>query len=263
MNAASGDERLPRSVGGLIDFAYAAYAARAPLYLGLALAAFAVQATLEYVTPAVKLDSPQAVTKLYALEYTAIFVDAFIVAAVAAGAGASVSGSGATWSRIAGAAVERWLPLVAISLLVQAVIDTTIPLSALGRLPDPPWAAIFTAPVIWLVWGILGLAAPIAALSGKRPALAVFDGLWQAVSLSLHPANAARLCIVAFVSILPFLLQAVALDVLMQHHVARPIFWSNVPIDALTVGPLAAVQTAFALDFARRAGRLERPRSGD
>ncbi len=41
---------------------------------------------------------------------------------------------------------------------------------------------------------------------------------------------------------------------LTQHHVPRPFFWSDVPIDALTIGPLAAIQTAFALDFVRRMG---------
>ncbi len=259
MNAAAGDERLPPSVGGLLEFASAAFASRAPLFLGLALAAFAIQLVVEYATAAPKLGTPQGDMKVSLLEYTAIFVDAFIVGAVAAGTGARLAGSGVTGRHVVGVAVQRWLPIVAISMLVQAVVESTNALSAVGGLPDPPWIAIVTAPAVWILWGMLSLAAPIAAISGKRPAMAVFDGLWQAVSLSLLTANLGRLCFVAFLSIAPLLLQAVALDVMIAHHVARPLFWANVPIDALTVGPLTALQTAFALDFARRAGRLEQP----
>ncbi len=128
-------------------------------------------------------------------------------------------------------------------------------------MPDPPWAAIVTAPAVWLLWGILALAAPIAALDGKRAGLAVFDGLWQSLALSMRPANVGRLCFIAFVSIVPSLLQSLGADLAIQHHVARPIFWSAIPIDVITVGPLAALQTAFALDFARRAGgSIEAPR---
>jgi hypothetical protein len=41
--------------------------------------------------------------------------------------------------------------------------------------------------------------------------------------------------------------------------VPRGFFLSNFPLDALLTGPLAALQTAFALDFARRAGRTGAP----
>lgn len=263
MSAASDGERLPHSVGGLIDFALAAYAARGRLYLLLALAAFAVQAGIEYATPAPKLGTPQGDVKLLVLDYAAVFLDAFIIAAVAVGTGSRVTRADASNGRILGAAVQRWLPVAVISVLVVGVQQFTLPLSALGSLPDPAWAALLTAPLTWLLWGMLSLAAPIAALSGKRSGLAVIDGLWQAVTLSLHPRNGLRLCAVAFASIVPSLLQSLASDAMMQRHVPRPIFWSNVPIDALTVGLLAALQTAFAVDFARRAGRLEEPPRSD
>ncbi len=259
MSPSAEHEHLPQSVGGLIDFAYASFAAHAPLYVLLAAAAFAVQALLEYAIPAARADSTQGALKEIVLLDTAVFVDALVIAAVAVGAGARLAGTSASGVRITAAAVERWLPLVAIGIVIQLVEMSTYQLSALGALPDPPWLAVLTAPLVWLVWGMLALALPIAALSGKRPLHAVFEGLWQSMTLSAHPANFGRLCFVAFVSIVPSLLQAMAVDAALQHHVPRPFFWANVPIDALTVGPLAALQTAFALDFARRAGRLEQP----
>jgi len=260
VNRSDADERLPRSVGGLIDFALASYGRYAGLYVLLAIAAFGLEALIEYATPAPALGSPQGQIKVTVLAYTAIFVDAFIIGAVAAGAAARVRGTAVRAPRVLAAGVERWLPLIAIGMIVQSVTDLTSPLSALQALPDPPWLAILTAPLIWLLWGMLSLAPPIAALDGRPIGIAVFDGLWQSLALSLHPANVGRLCFIAFVSILPALLQSLAIDAAMQHHVPRPIFWSEIPIDVLTVGPLAALQTAFALDFARRAGgRLEAP----
>jgi len=252
-------ERLPKSVGGLIDFAYASYAAHAPLYLALAAGALVAQAVLEYAIPAAPADTTQGALKLIVLLDASVFVDALIIAAVAVGAGARLATAEATSRRIAGAALERWLPLVAIGIVVQLVQLNSFAFSGLGPLPEPRWIALFTAPLVWLLWGVLALAPPIAALSGRRPLYAVLEGLWQAVTLSAHPANYWRLCFVAFISILPSLLQAIAFDASVAHHVARPYFWANVPIDAVTVGPFAALQTAFALDFARRAGRLEHP----
>ena len=69
-----------------------------------------------------------------------------------------------------------------------------------------------------------------------------------------------RLCVLAAILILPSVLQTVLQNVLVQQHVARAFFWANAPIDALTIGPMNAMATTFALDFARRAGLLEGPK---
>jgi len=44
----------------------------------------------------------------------------------------------------------------------------------------------------------------------------------------------------------------VAADQLALRHIGCVAFWSDVPIDELTVGPLQAVFTVFYLDFVRR-----------
>jgi hypothetical protein len=103
------------------------------------------------------------------------------------------------------------------------------------------------------------LASPFVALAPDRRVFSVVAGLVHAFTTSLHRANLLRLCVLAVLTLLPTVLQAVAFNALVAHHAARPIFWSDVPIDVLTVGPLAAIQTAFALDFARRAAVTEQP----
>jgi hypothetical protein len=248
------DDRLPPSVGGLVDFAAAAYAERAGLYVALAVAIFVIQCGVEFAIPGAKLGTPQADVKLIVLQYTALVVDAYVIAAVALGVGMRAAGETVSPRRIAAGAAERWLPVLITGVFAFSVFVVTAPFSALGALPNPPALALLTAPLVWLLWGVFALAQPIAALSGERPVFAVIAGITRAVAWSLRSRNFARLCIVAFVSIMPNLLQTIAYDVMLQHGVARPIFWADVPVDALTVGPLAAVQTVFALDFARRAG---------
>jgi hypothetical protein len=253
VNEAPEVERLPASIGGLVDFAFASYAGRAVLYVGLAVAVFAVGCAVEIAIPAAKLGTPQANVKLAVFEYASLFADSFVIAAVALGVAARLAGDQVSSRHVAAAALARWLPVLATYVIVQTVIDLTVPLSGLGPLPDPAALSVLTAPLVWLIWGMLSLAMPIAALADERPAFAVFAGLTRAVSFSLRSSNLPRLVVVAFISIVPYLLQVIAQDVLLQHHVDRPLFWANVPIDALTIAPVAALQTVFAIDFARRA----------
>lgn len=254
MNEAPEVERLPASIGGLVDFAFASYAGRAVLYVGLAFAVFAVESAVEFALPAAQLGTPRGEIKQAVLEYAALFADAYVTAAVALGVAARLAGDQVSSRHLAAAALARWLPVLATSVIVQAVVDVTRPLSGLVRpLPDSAALVILTAPLVWLIWGMLSLAMPIAALADERPAFAVFAGLTRAVSFSLRAANLPRLVVVAFISIVPTLLLAVVLDAMLQHHLDRPIYLSIAVIDALTIGPVAALQTVFAIDFARRA----------
>jgi len=259
VNAAEDNTTFPESIGGVVDFALASYARRAPYYLALALLVFAVGTVVEVALPAAPVDSEPGQLKLIVFDYTSTFVDAYVIAAVAIGLGTRLTNGAASSRRVAAAAAERWLPVLTIEILLLLVEQVTQPFSALGPLPDYRVLLIATAPLVWLLWGIVSLAAPIAALSGDSPMSAFFTGLTRAVMFSLRGSNFGRLCIVAFASIVPSLIQTIVYDLLVQQHVPRPIFWANIPVDALTVGPVAAIQTAFALDFARRAGMLEKP----
>src|ERR1700724_1116838 len=89
----TGDEkRLPTTIGGLVDLAFAAYVERAPLYLGLALAAFALQAAVEFALPAWKVDTREGTIKALTLQYLAVLLDSVIIAAVALGVATRVAG---------------------------------------------------------------------------------------------------------------------------------------------------------------------------
>ncbi|GAC1579303.1 MAG: hypothetical protein NVS3B7_13260 [Candidatus Elarobacter sp.] len=262
MSTAIDEKRLPASTGGLVEFAFGSYARRAPLYLVLALVSFAAGCIVELALPAAKLGSPQAAVKLAVFQYVSMFADAIVVAAVAIGVGTRVAGENASPRTIALAAATRWLPVVATTIITQFAVDLTAPISGFGAVPDAPSAAlmIVTAPLTWLAWGALGIAAPMAALSTDRPATAVVSSIVRALSLSFKRTNLARLGFLALVSIVPNMLAVIFFHQL-EHRIERSVFWAQIPIDALAVGPLAALQTVFALDFSRRAGDPDAPRT--
>jgi len=259
VNAADEGDRLPPSIGGLIGFGLRAWAANAPLFLALQLGVFAAYAIAEVVVPAATLSSPQGQFKQYVLVYTGLFADALVVAAAAFAVAARSAGAQTSARVLTGAAIDRWLPVIAVSFIAQSVVFLTSALSGLGPQSEPRALQYFTAPFVWLLWGILGLTGPFVALGADRRAFSVIVAFVHAFTTSLHRANLVRLAVLAIITVLPSVLLNVTYDALVAHHVARPIFWGQVPIDALTIGPLAALQTAFALDFARRAGGIEAP----
>lgn len=248
-----GDDRLPPSIGGLIDLAFATYGERAPLYAGLAGLLFALCTALEFLWPA----HGDAGARGIAGAFLDVFMQALVIAAVALGIGTRVgTGETAQPRALLGGALGRWLPVLGAMMIVQFTVIWTLQAGAIGPIDDPV-LTVFSAPVTWLLWGALGLAGPCAALNGDRPALAILTGFGRALMLGLRAVNLRRLCVVAGATVAPMLLQTVLFDVLQRRGVGHADFWANIPIDALIVGPLAALQTVFALDFARRTGRIE------
>ncbi len=254
MNETGDIPQLPRTIGGLLGFALRAWAANGWFYLALQIGVFAAYTLAEIVLPAAAASSRQGQFKEVVLICTGLFADAFVIAAVAIGVAARGAGTRAPSSALATAAIERWLPLIAVGALAQYLIFATADLSGLGPPSEPRFLQFATAPIIWIFWAILGLAAPFVALSANRRPFSVIIGFARAFTTSLHRGNLLRLCVLAIVTVLPTVLQTIAESALIAHHVARPFFWANAPIDALTIAPLAAVQTAFVIDFARRAG---------
>ena len=257
MNAADEGEQLPPSTAGLVRFALRAWAANAPLYLALQLGVFAAYSIAEVVVPAATVESPQGQFKQWVFLYTGLFADALVVAAVAIGVAARGVAAHTSARVIMGAAIDRWLPVIAVSLVAQSVVYLTYASSGLGPPSEPRILQYLMAPLVWILWGILGLTGPFVALGPNRRAVSIVAAFVHAFTASLHRANLLRLCVLALITVLPNILQAVAFHALVAHHVTRSFFWANFPIDALTVGPIAAMQTAFALDFARRAGAID------
>ena len=252
MNGTLEDEHLPRSVGGLLGFALSAWAANARLYLALALGVIAAYTIAEFAITPAAASTPLGEFKVYVLQYTGLFADALVVAAVALGVATCATGTSAPSGAIAAGAVERWLPVIAVTFLAQAIVALTSLFSGLTQPPEPRALVFLTAPVVWILWGILSLAGPFVALGSTRSPLAVMVGFARAFTVSLRRGNLLRLCVLAVVMVLPSVFETLLQNALMQGHVDRAIYWANAPIDALTVGPLTAIATAFALDFVRR-----------
>jgi hypothetical protein len=257
VNDAGDDDRLPPTIGGLIDLGLAAWAQRAPLYVGLSTGMFVLCGAIETLWPA-RTESAAAIKELV-LIYTELFALAFVIAAAALGVATRVSGESVSARTLLTGALERWPAVLGAIIVVLLVVMVTGPFAALGKLPDPPLLALLTAPVIWLLWGVVNLAGPIAALSGDRPLIALLASFPRAIALSLRRGNLVRVCVLGFVTIVPTLIASILFDVLGKRGASHVTFWANLPVDAITAAPVAAIQTAFALDFARRAGTADDP----
>jgi hypothetical protein len=248
-------DRLPTSIGGLIDLAFAVCRERAGLYVGVSLAVVVCCGAFEWLWPG---DSTREIKKTIVVQLADLFTDALAIATVALGVGGRLAGADASSRTLLLAGIDRWLPALGAMTLAQFVVAFTGPLGAIDTPRNDPTTWLAT-PLVWLLWGALSLAPPMAVLSTDRPALAIITGFARALMNALRVVNLGRLCIVAFVTIIPFLLQSLLFDTLLARHVAHAWFWANIPIDALTVVPLGALQATFALDFARRVEATKRP----
>ena len=251
MNGGENAERLPPGIGALIDVAWRAYLERAWVYLLLAGGAFAVCGLVEVAAPA----TTNTDVHTLALLVVSFIADAFIVTLVALGVGVHVADERPALRTMLRGAFYRWPAVTGALLLAQVLIEFTLSAGGIGPL-DEPWT-LALAPVTWLLWGALGLAGPLAALSADQPAIATFTGFGRSLLLSFRVVNLARLAVVAFATVVPLLLESMLTDVFHRRGIPHDAFWANLPIDCVTVGPLAALQSVFALDFARRAGRLD------
>jgi hypothetical protein len=257
VNAAGDGERLPTSIGGVVDLALEAYLERAPLFALLAGGLFAVCAAVELPWSAPNENA--LAIRLWVVELVEVVLIAFVVAAVAQSIAGRLAGDRPTAGALLRGALVRW-PNVAFALvLVQCVLVITGPSGGLeGTLDDP--VTLLLAPVVWLFWGALSLAGPLTALGADRGLLGALTAIVRGLVFGFRAVNLPRMALVALATVAPTLLEEVLYDAASHHGLAHAAFWSAVPLDALTVGPLAALQTAFALDFARRATRPNRPR---
>lgn len=250
MNAAPNELRLPASAGGLIDLAAAALAERAGLYALLSLAIFVAAGIVQLAWH--PHGDAETVVKDAVLEYVQLFGIAYVIAVVALAIGARAAGETPATRTLLEAATARYLPVLAAVVVVQFASDDTAVLAGFGPLPDQPAILFVTAPVTWFVWGVINLAGPYAALGRRRSGMALIEAFVHAVGAAFRAQNFARLCLVAFVTIVPNVVAQVLFDVLSHRGVPGAAFWAAVPVDAIAIAPIAALQTVFALDFARR-----------
>ncbi len=254
MNGADDTERLPSAIGPLVDLALHAYGRTFLLASLLSLGVFVVTGLAELAMPS-HMDPNLRVLGLILVELLGC---GFVVAVVALSVAADVAGTRLGRRTLLRGAAYRWAGVFGATLFAWATYDLTGLAGAIT--PDADAGALILAPVTWLLWGAVGLAAPIAALSPDLPVLAAFTAFGRSLMLSLRVVNLSRLAIVAFATVVPLLLETMLLRELTRRGIAYADFWSSVPVDCLVLGPLAALQTVFALDFARRAARIDAQR---
>jgi hypothetical protein len=254
VNGGDDSERLPSPIGQLVDLALRAYREHIGLYLLLAAAGFVIATIVEFAIPA----HVEETVHEQILELVSVLCYAFVVTAVALGVGTQVAGEHLTPRTLLRGALYRWPGVVGASLLAQILADFVLPAGGFGRLEDPGYLVL--APVAWLLLGALGLAGPLAALSAELPLVAAFTGFGRALLLSLRFANIVRLAVLSFATVVPIMLESMLIDELRRRGVAHVFYLAESPIDSLIVGPLAAIQSIFALDFARRVGKIQTPR---
>lgn len=237
---------LPESFGGLFDTALTFYGKRIGFYVAIAFAGFLIQGASALIT---------STTHTAALESALIelilntIVDAFILGAVAIGVVADSTQTTADNGQIFRSAMARWPALIAVTALINAVMFESNPVS-----PDISLGIflLFVLPVS-VLWATVAFASVICAVdTSQSPIMRMIGSFGQSFRLALAPGNIGRNAILGIMLLVPVLLGVVLDGQLTRLHVGEHGFWSEIPIDALVVGPFQAVFAVFYLDFIRR-----------
>jgi hypothetical protein len=237
------DKGLPASMPGLFGAALGLYARRFPFYALLTLIAIAVQ----YVVDAqVMLDSGL----LIGLD---VVIGSFLAASVSIGVAFDVAGKEADWSRIMTAASLRWGVVTLIALIALFLQWLFLPYVLLPA--DDTGYGLLLLPFI-VLWGAVSLGTVVAAIEPTKSRLRLpLIALGKALTVSAQFVNLGRLMVLSVLLSLPLFAELLLGSYLKSRNVGDLDFWSGVPIDMLTLGPLQAIATLFYIDFLRRAKR--------
>ena len=182
-----------------------------------------------------------------------LVLEGFLAAAISIGVAFDLAGKEADWSRIMTAASLRWgvvTLMLVIGWLVQVLYVPYIGLS-----PDQTGYGLLFLPFI-MISGVIALSTVVAAIEPAPSRLRLpLIALGKALAVSAQFVNLGRLLVLSVLLTLPLLADIWLAVSLQPHHVANLDFWSNVPVDVLTLGPLQAIATVFYVDFLRRAKR--------
>lgn len=237
------DKGLPASITGLFGTAIGLYARRFPYYGLLTLIAIGVQYVVD---TQVMLDSGL----LVGLD---VVVGSFLAASVSIGVAFDLAGKEADWSRIMTAASLRWGVVTLISLIALLVQWLFIPYVLLPA--DDTVYGLLLLPFI-VLWGAITLATVVAAIEPTQSRLRLpLVALGKALAVSVQFVNLGRLMVLSVLLSLPLFAELLLAAYLKSRNVGDLDFWSDVPIDMITLGPLQAIATIFYVDFLRRAKR--------
>jgi hypothetical protein len=237
------DKGLPASITGLFVTAFGLYVRRFPFYALLAILALAVQFVVDML---VMLDTGL----LIGLD---IIIGAFLAASVSIGVAFDLAGKEADWSRIMTAASLRWGAVAVISLLGFFVCQLFVPYLTLP--PTQTGFGLLLLPFV-VLWGGVTMATVVAAIEPTKSRLTLpLVALGKGLGVSARFVNLGRLMVFAVLLTLPLIAEILLGAFLTLRGVGNVAFWSDIPIDMITLGPLQALATVFYVDFLRRAGR--------
>ena len=248
-----GRDRAPLSFGSVVDRAFEAYGARAPLYLALALAALAVQGVVAVASH----------DDVYAGILANLAVDAFLYAVVTIGVAADRRGETMSTRDVLVAASLR-LPVVfvmaTIALLLEIITGSGV-FNPTDTSPEGMASLLFFALPLVALWGPLGCATVAAALAPlTTPVAMLLMPLVEPFALGWGGGNLGRTALLGIVSLPVPMLQSVLQHQFTLHNVPYATFLSQIPIDALAAGPYQALYTIFFLDLRVRSKQPARPR---
>ena len=249
MNSTASEEALPSTIDGLIDFAAALLRRNWLLFVALSVFVFLAEAAPWYFDRAAKTDSELDQRSLI-ISFCEFFAQSLPIAAVAVAATARAANRDADWRVTLGIAVDRWLPVIGATIIVQFLaLFVAAPLLAVS---DIGLFALVLAPIVCVAWGIIGFTGPLAAMSADGAGVAILTATFRAIRLGLSPRNIGRTAYVGVLSIAPSLLAFVI--VTARHASENGLFYGELSaaLDALTTVPLAALASAVVLDFIRR-----------
>jgi hypothetical protein len=237
------DKGLPVSITGLFGTACALYVRRLPFYGLLAILALGVQFVVDTL---VMLDTGL----LIGLD---IIIGAFLAASVSIGVAFDLAAKEADWSRIMTAASLRWGAVAVISLIGFFVYQLFAPYMTLP--PSQTGFGLLLLPFV-VLWGGVTMATVVAAIEPTKSRLALpLVALGKGLGVSARFVNLGRLMVFSVLLTLPLIAEIWIGVLLSVRGVGNVAFWSAVPVDMITLGPLQALATVFYVDFLRRAGR--------
>lgn len=228
------------TLAAIAEATIASYFARWPLYAGLALAGFAIQYAVTLVTSSVPIAF-----------VTEIVIDAAVTGAVCYGAAIRLAGEETRTLAILDRTLERLWALVLVNLIV-AIISLFTASGIIGG-PAETGFGITIIPTLF-IWGLFSLPIVATAIEeDKMRGGLIGGGFVFAWIAAMRSGSFLRVILAGAIVAAPLLIQVVLGHVLAARHVHNADFWAGVPLDALTVGPLAAFLTVFYADLRSRA----------
>jgi hypothetical protein len=238
------EEQKPRAERfvAVVDAALEAWGARWHVYLALALACIGLQALVAYVA---RYD-PLTILIANCIVYG--YAVAFFTIAIAAQR-QNVTGSVA---EIARASLTR-LPVVAFVVVGIDIVIWAFSSYIFGT-PEEMVYGLGILPAL-IVFGLMNMATVVATLDTSRPLYAQPGfAILRALMFARSWANIWRLAVGGAIIVVPMMLEQL-LEQYLAHHGMPPAqneFWSNIPIDALVLGPTQAFFTYLYMDLLAR-----------